>query len=67
MLKQADSGVFSVTVGAPFGAVGQACGANPFALPVPCRRGTAASSPGGFLRHATGFHVGVKRKLLVRE
>lgn len=76
-MKQAGSGVFSATVsvpfGVPFGVVGQACGANPFALIMPCHRVTVASGLGGFLhhagfsRHAIGFRVGVKRSLLARE
>jgi len=50
-------------------AVGQACGANPYPLIVPCHRVTAASGIGGFAHHddASGFHVGVKRSLLLHE
>ncbi|MBC7857263.1 MAG: MGMT family protein, partial [Burkholderiaceae bacterium] len=49
--------------------VGQACGANPFPLIVPCHRVTAAGALGGFSHHAEadGFHVGVKRWLLAHE
>ncbi len=50
-------------------AVGQACGNNPFPLVIPCHRVTAASGLGGFAHHddAMGFHVGVKRWLLMHE
>ena len=50
-------------------AVGQACGANWFPLLIPCHRVTAAGGLGGFSHHddETGFHVGVKRWLLLHE
>jgi methylated-DNA-[protein]-cysteine S-methyltransferase len=50
-------------------AVGQACGANWFPLIIPCHRVTGAGGLGGFAQHddETGFHLGVKRWLLVHE
>lgn len=50
-------------------AVGQACGANWFPLVIPCHRVTAAAGLGGFAHHddAAGFHLGVKRWLLMHE
>ncbi|MBK7900458.1 MAG: methylated-DNA--[protein]-cysteine S-methyltransferase [Azonexus sp.] len=49
-------------------AVGQACGANPFPLVVPCHRVIgAAASLGGFARHGGGFLLDVKRWLLTHE
>jgi methylated-DNA-[protein]-cysteine S-methyltransferase len=50
-------------------AVGQACGANWFPLIIPCHRVTASCGLGGFSNHddETGFHIGVKRWLLVHE
>lgn len=48
-------------------AVGQACGANPFPLVIPCHRVVAASGIGGFAHHAGGFHVEIKRWLLRHE
>ncbi len=48
-------------------AVGQACGANPYPIVVPCHRVVAASGIGGFAHHAGGFHVDVKRWLLRHE
>ncbi|WP_319241411.1 methylated-DNA--[protein]-cysteine S-methyltransferase [uncultured Propionivibrio sp.] len=49
-------------------AVGQACGANPFPLVVPCHRVIAASGGlGGFARQRGGFLIEVKRWLLTHE
>ena len=60
-------GAVARDIGSAARAVGQACGANPFPLVVPCHRITAASGLGGFAHHADGFHVGVKRWLLAHE
>ena len=50
-------------------AVGQACGANWYPIIIPCHRVTATGGLGGFSNSddATGFHLGVKRWLLVHE
>ena len=48
-------------------AVGQACGANPLPLVVPCHRVLAAGGLGGFAHHEDGFHIAVKRWLLAHE
>lgn len=49
-------------------AVGQACGANPYPLVVPCHRVVAAGGGlGGFNRHGGGFLLEVKRWLLHHE
>jgi methylated-DNA-[protein]-cysteine S-methyltransferase len=50
-------------------AVGQACGANPFPLVIPCHRVTAAGGLGGFAGadDEHGFQLGVKRWLLRHE
>jgi methylated-DNA-[protein]-cysteine S-methyltransferase len=49
-------------------AVGQACGANPFPLVVPCHRVVAAGGGlGGFARHGGGFLLEIKRWLLAHE
>jgi methylated-DNA-[protein]-cysteine S-methyltransferase len=48
-------------------AVGQACGANPFPLVIPCHRVVSAAGLGGFAHHAGGFHLRVKRWLLEHE
>lgn len=48
-------------------AVGQACGANPLPLIVPCHRVLAAGGIGGFAHREAGFYVSVKRWLLAHE
>lgn len=53
-------------------AVGQACGANPYPVLVPCHRVVAASQGlndglGGFNRQGGGFLLDIKRWLLARE
>jgi len=48
-------------------AVGQACGANPLPLVVPCHRVLAAGGIGGFGHQEGGFHLSVKRWLLAHE
>ena len=49
-------------------AVGQACGANPFPLVIPCHRVIAADGRlGGFARQRGGFLLDVKRWLLSHE
>jgi len=49
-------------------AVGQACGANPHPLIVPCHRVIAANGKlGGFARARGGFLIDTKRWLLVHE
>lgn len=49
-------------------AVGQACGANPFPLVVPCHRVVATGGGlGGFARNRGGFLLDVKRWLLAHE
>lgn len=49
-------------------AVGNACGANPYPLVVPCHRVVAANQGlGGFARQRGGFLLDVKRWLLAHE
>ena len=49
-------------------AVGNACGANPYPVVVPCHRVVAAAGKlGGFARHCDGFLPEVKRWLLNHE
>jgi methylated-DNA-[protein]-cysteine S-methyltransferase len=49
-------------------AVGQACGANPYPVVVPCHRVVASSGGlGGFARERGGFLLDVKRWLLGHE
>ncbi|OGA64835.1 MAG: cysteine methyltransferase [Betaproteobacteria bacterium RIFCSPLOWO2_12_FULL_65_14] len=60
-------GALAKALGSAPRAVGQACGANPFPLVVPCHRVVGASGIGGFAHHAAGFHVDIKRWLLRHE
>jgi methylated-DNA-[protein]-cysteine S-methyltransferase len=60
-------GELAAALGSVPRAVGQACGANPFPLVIPCHRVVAASGVGGFAHHAAGFHVDIKRWLLRHE
>jgi methylated-DNA-[protein]-cysteine S-methyltransferase len=49
-------------------AVGNACGANPYPVVVPCHRVVAANQGlGGFARQRGGFLLDVKRWLLAHE
>ena len=49
-------------------AVGNACGANPYPIVVPCHRVVAANHGlGGFARNSGGFLLDVKRWLLPHE
>ncbi|MDD5299029.1 MAG: methylated-DNA--[protein]-cysteine S-methyltransferase [Gallionella sp.] len=48
-------------------AVGQACGANPIPVIVPCHRVVGKAGLGGFARHTSGTHLNIKRWLLAHE
>ncbi len=48
-------------------AVGQACGANPIPVIVPCHRIVGKAGLGGFARHTSGTHLDIKRWLLAHE
>ena len=49
-------------------AVGNACGANPYPIVVPCHRVVAANQGlGGFARQRGGFLLDIKRWLLTHE
>ena len=48
-------------------AVGQACGANPIPIIIPCHRVVSKSGLGGFMRHASGTSVDIKHWLLAHE
>ena len=48
-------------------AVGQACGANPCPVLVPCHRVTATHGIGGFAHQRGGYMLDVKRWLLAHE
>ena len=48
-------------------AIGQACGANPLPLVVPCHRVVAKNGAGGFMHHASGAPLAIKDWLLRHE
>ncbi len=48
-------------------AVGQACGANPIPIIIPCHRIVGKAGLGGFARHTSGAHLATKRWLLAHE
>jgi methylated-DNA-[protein]-cysteine S-methyltransferase len=48
-------------------AVGQACGANPFPIIIPCHRVVSKTGMGGFAHHRDGYELEIKRWLLTHE
>lgn len=48
-------------------AVGQACGANPIPIVIPCHRVVSKAGLGGFMHHASGGVLDIKRWLLAHE
>ena len=48
-------------------AVGQACGANPIPVIVPCHRVVGKAGLGGLMKHASGDPLDIKRWLLAHE
>ena len=48
-------------------AVGQACGANPIPVIIPCHRVLGKSGLGGFMKHGSGAPLDIKRWLLAHE
>ena len=48
-------------------AVGQACGANPIPLVIPCHRVVSKTGMGGFAHHRDGYELDIKRWLLAHE
>lgn len=48
-------------------AVGQACGANPIPIVIPCHRVVSKTGMGGFAHHRDGYELDIKRWLLAHE
>lgn len=65
--RTATYGTLATRLGSAPRAVGQACGANPFPLVVPCHRVTSAAGLGGFANARDGWLLAVKRWLLAFE
>ena len=65
--RTATYGKLAADLGSAPRAVGQACGANPFPLIVPCHRVTSAAGLGGFANAREGWLLEVKRWLLAFE
>jgi methylated-DNA-[protein]-cysteine S-methyltransferase len=60
-------GALANQLGTAARAVGQACGANPLPLLIPCHRVVAAGGLGGFMHSASGAPLDVKTWLLAHE
>lgn len=60
-------GALAGTLGSAARAVGQACGANPFPLVVPCHRVVSSTGLGGFAGARDGHLLATKRWLLAFE
>lgn len=66
--KTRSYGEIATAIGSGPRAVGNACGANPYPIVVPCHRVVATGSGlGGFARNRGGFLLDVKRWLLMHE
>lgn len=60
-------GQLARTLGSAARAVGQACGANPYPVVVPCHRVVATGGPGGFAHARVGLLLDIKHWLLAHE
>ncbi len=60
-------GALASALGSAPRAVGQACGANPLPIVVPCHRVLGKSGLGGFMHHAAGEPLQIKQWLLAHE
>jgi methylated-DNA-[protein]-cysteine S-methyltransferase len=60
-------GALAEQLGTAARAVGQACGANPLPIMIPCHRVVAAHGLGGFMHTSSGAPLDVKAWLLAHE
>ena len=60
-------GELAKELGSSARAVGQACGANPIPIVVPCHRVVGKAGLGGFANHSEGLTLEIKRWLLAHE
>jgi methylated-DNA-[protein]-cysteine S-methyltransferase len=60
-------GELAKRIGSSAQAVGQACGSNPIPVVIPCHRVVGKNGLGGFMQHAEGESLDIKRWLLDHE
>lgn len=60
-------GELAKQIGSSAQAVGQACGSNPLPIVIPCHRVVGKTGLGGFMQHAAGDSLDIKRWLLAHE
>jgi methylated-DNA-[protein]-cysteine S-methyltransferase len=60
-------GELAKKIGSSAQAVGQACGSNPIPIVIPCHRVVGKTGLGGFMKHAEGETLDIKRWLLAHE
>jgi methylated-DNA-[protein]-cysteine S-methyltransferase len=60
-------GELAKNIGSSAQAVGQACGSNPIPVVIPCHRVVGKTGLGGFMQHAEGDALDIKRWLLRHE
>ena len=60
-------GKLAAQIGSSAQAIGQACGNNPVPVIIPCHRVVGKSGLGGFMQHAEGESLDIKRWLLAHE
>ncbi|MBU1426335.1 MAG: methylated-DNA--[protein]-cysteine S-methyltransferase [Gammaproteobacteria bacterium] len=60
-------GELAKKIGSSAQAVGQACGSNPIPVVIPCHRVVGKTGLGGFMKHAEGDSLDIKRWLLKHE
>lgn len=60
-------GSIAAEIGSSARAVGQACGANPIPIVIPCHRVVSKVGIGGFMHQKAGHALDIKRRLLMHE
>jgi methylated-DNA-[protein]-cysteine S-methyltransferase len=60
-------GALAAQISSSAQAVGQACGSNPIPVIIPCHRVVSKTGLGGFMQHAEGASLDIKRWLLAHE
>ena len=60
-------GELAKKIGSSAQAVGNACGSNPIPIVIPCHRVVSKTGLGGFMKHAEGGSLDIKRWLLAHE